>query len=61
VVAEVEEGVLDPKRLASYHRLLREAERLDQRLDASRRHEVRARERGFGKIIRQAVRLKRKR
>jgi len=58
VVAEVEEGVLDPKRLASYHRLLREAERLDQRLDASRRHEVRARERGFGKMVKEAKRLK---
>jgi len=61
VVADVEDGVLDPKRLASYHRLLREAEHLDQRLDASRRHEVRARERSFGKMVRQAVRLKKKR
>jgi len=58
VVADVEEGVLDPKRLASYLRLLREAERLDQRLDASRRHEVRARERGFGKMVKEAKRLK---
>lgn len=61
VVAEVEEDRLDESRLASYHRLLREAEHLEQRLDASRRHEIRARERGFGKMIRQAIRLKSKR
>lgn len=61
VVVEIEEGRLDGARLASYHRLLREAENLDLRLDASRRHEIRARERGFGKMIRQAVRLKNKR
>jgi ribosome biogenesis GTPase len=61
VVIDVEEGILDPKRLASYHRLRREAENLDQRLDSSKRHEIRARERSFGKMIRQAVRLKRKR
>ena len=42
---------------SSYHRLLLEAEHLDQRLDASRRHEVRARERSFGKMIKQAQRL----
>ena len=61
VVAEVEEGHLDEARLASFHRLLREAEHLDQRLDASRRHEIRARERGFGKMIRQAIKLKKNR
>jgi len=58
VVAEVEEGRLDKARLASFHRLLREAEHLDQRLDATRRHEGRARERSFGKMIREAKRLK---
>ena len=61
VVAEVEQGRLDESRLASYHRLLREAEHLDQRLDASRRHEIRARERSFGKMIRQAIRIKTRR
>ena len=58
VIAEIEAGRLDKARLASYHRLLREAEHLDQRLDASKRHEIRARERGFGKMIRQALKLK---
>ena len=61
VMTDVEEGVLDPKRLASYHRLLREAEHLDQRLDASKRHEARARERSFGKMTREAIRFKNKR
>ncbi len=61
VVAEVEGGRLDEARLASYHRLLREAEHLDQRLDASRRHEIRARERSFGKMVREVIRLKNKR
>ena len=58
VVAEVEAGRLEAARLASYHRLLREAEHLDLRLDASRRHEIRARDRSFGKMIRQAIRIK---
>lgn len=61
VVAEVRAGRLDGARLASYHRLVREAEHLDQRLDASRRHEIRARERSFGKMVREALRLKSKR
>jgi len=58
VVAEVRAGRLDEARLASYHRLRREAEHLDQRLDASRRHEIRARERSFGKMVKEALRLK---
>lgn len=58
VIAEVEAGRLDSKRLASYHRLVREAENLDLRLDAARRHEIRARERSFGKMVRQVIRLK---
>ena len=61
VIAEIEAGRLDAARLASYHRLLREAEHLDQRLDASRRHEIRAKERGFGKMIKQALKIKNKR
>jgi ribosome biogenesis GTPase len=61
VIAEVREGRLDEARLASYHRLRREAEHLDQRLDASRRHEIRARERAFGKMAREALRLKSRR
>ena len=55
---QVAAGVIDPKRLASYHRLRREAEHLDQRLDASRRHELRARERSFGKMVKEVKRLK---
>jgi ribosome biogenesis GTPase len=58
VLAEVEAGRLDPARLAGYHRLRREAERLEERLDPSRRHEIRARERGFGKMVKQFKRLK---
>lgn len=61
VIAEIEAGRLDAARLSSYHRLLREAEHLDLRLDASRRHEVRARERSFGKMIRRTLKLKNKR
>jgi hypothetical protein len=51
-------GEIDAKRLASFHRLQREAELLEQRLDPSRRHEIRARERGFGKMVKQVKRLK---
>lgn len=61
VIAEIDAGRLDKARLASFHRLLREAELLDQRQDASRRHEIRARERGFGKMIREVIRIKNKR
>lgn len=61
VVEAVDAGEIDGKRLASYHRLQREAEHLEQRLDPSRRHEIRARERGFGKMIRQALTIKNKR
>lgn len=61
VIVEIEAGRLDAARLASYHRLLREAENLDLRLDTARRHELRARERGFGKMIRQTLKLKNKR
>lgn len=46
-------GVIDAKRLDSFHRLVRESDRLEVR-----RHELRARERGFGKMVRQVKRLK---
>ena len=58
VVEAVETGEIDGKRLESYHRLQHEAEDLEQRLDPSRKHEIRARERGFGKMIRQALKIK---
>lgn len=55
---EVERGNLDPARLASFLRLRREVENLDLRRDASRRHEIRARERRFGKMVRQVIKRK---
>jgi ribosome biogenesis GTPase len=61
VIARLEGGEIDRSRLDSYHRLQREAEHLEQRLDPSRKHEIRARERGFGKMIRQTLKIKNKR
>jgi ribosome biogenesis GTPase len=58
VALAVDVGRIDAARLASYHRLQREAERLEERLDPSRRHELRARERGFGRMVKQVKRLK---
>jgi ribosome biogenesis GTPase len=58
VLEEVERGTLDHARLASFLRLRREAENLEMRRDTSRRHEVRARERSFGKMVRNAVKRK---
>ena len=58
VLEEVERGNLDPARLASFLRLCREAENLEIRRDATRRHEIRARERSFGKMVRDAVKRK---
>jgi ribosome biogenesis GTPase len=60
VTAAVAAGDIDGRRLDSYHRLQREAERLEERLDPSRKHEIRARERGFGKMVRQALKVKNK-
>lgn len=61
VIEAVEAGEIDGKRLASFHRLQREAARLEERLDPAKKHEIRARERGFGKMIRQALKIKNKR
>jgi len=58
VIKAVEEGEIDERRLDSYHRLRREAEHLDLRLDASRRHELRAKDRSFGKMIKEVMRVK---
>lgn len=55
---EVEQGQINARRLASYLRLRREAEHLEMRRDESRRHEIRARERSFGKMVRDAVKRK---
>ena len=61
VLEAVEKGALDSKRLASFLRLRKEAENLDLRRDDSRRSEARAKERGFGKMIRQALKVKKSR
>ena len=61
VLVEVERGNLDQARLASFLRLRREAENLEVRRDASRRYEIRARERSFGKMVREAMRVKKDR
>ncbi|MEE4272105.1 MAG: ribosome small subunit-dependent GTPase A [Thermoanaerobaculales bacterium] len=58
VIEAVATGVIDQRRLDSYHRLRREAEDLDLRLDASRKHELRARNRSFGKMVKEAKRIK---
>lgn len=58
VIEAVEAGEIDAKRLDSYHRLRREVEHLDLRLDASRKHEIRAKDRSFGKMIKEVKRLK---
>jgi len=52
---------LNAGRLGSFLRLRREAENLERRRDSSRRHEVRASERRFGKMVRQATRYKKDR
>lgn len=61
VLDDVERGVLDAARVASFLRLRKEAETLDLRRDASRRYQVRAKERSFGKMVREAVKLKKDR
>jgi ribosome biogenesis GTPase len=58
VISDVENGALEEKRLASFLRLRREVENLDIRRDSKRQHEIRAKERVFGKIIRQALKNK---
>ena len=61
VQEEADLGHLNVGRLASFLRLRREAENLEMRRDASRRYETRARDRRFGKMIRQATRHKKDR
>ena len=61
VLEEVERGSIDPARLASFLRLRREADSLAIRRDESRRHEIRARERSFGRMVREAMRYKKDR
>ena len=61
VLEAVEIGDLDPARLASFLRLRREAENLEMRRDESKRHEIRARERSFGKMVREVIKQKNRR
>ena len=61
VRAEVERGELDAARLASFLRLRNEAEHLDMRRTTAGRQEARARERSFGKTVREAVKFKKDR
>jgi len=58
VLSDVEHGILEEKRLASFLRLRREAENLDMRRDSKRQHEIRAKERVFGRIVREALKKK---
>jgi ribosome biogenesis GTPase len=59
VQAAAADGELDPDRLASYLKLRREAEVLEERRDAARRHQLRARDRSFAKLCRAEQRRKR--
>lgn len=61
VLEEVYLGHLSAGRLASFLRLRREAEDLEMRRDKSRHHEVRAKDRSFGKMVRNAKRDKKNR
>ena len=61
VLEDIDLGGIDAKRLASFLRLRREAENHEMRRDESRRFEIRARERSFGKMVKQALRDKKNR
>lgn len=61
VLEAVDQGTLDEGRLASFLRLRKEAENLDLRRDRSRLYEVRARERSFGKMVREVMKIKKNR
>lgn len=58
VAAAVGDGRLDPGRVASFHKQKRELRHLAER-DAPTDHEKRARERGFGRIVKEAQARKR--
>ena len=58
VLQNADQGNLNRGRLASFLRLRREAENLEMRRDESKRHEFRARERSFGKMVRNTVKQK---
>lgn len=58
VRSDVEDGIIEAKRLESFLRLRREAENLDMRRDSARRHEIRAKDRVFGRLVREVKKLK---
>jgi ribosome small subunit-dependent GTPase A len=58
VRAAVARGELTQERLEGFLKLHREAEALEIRRDESRRHEARAKERAFGRMVRATLRLK---
>ncbi len=58
VRSDVEDGIIDGKRLESFLRLRKEAENLDMRRDSTRRHEIRAKERVFGRMVREVLKNK---
>ena len=61
VLAEVEQGGLDAARLSSFLRLRKEAENLDRRRSSTGNQEIRAVGRRFGKMVREAKKLKKDR
>jgi hypothetical protein len=52
VAAAVEAGTLAPERLSSYHKLLRETQRHEQRNDLKKRLEAKRRLKSFGRLVR---------
>lgn len=60
VTAAVANGGIDPDRLAGYHRLRREAERLELLVDPRGLAEIRARDKSFARLVRAEVRRKRR-
>lgn len=58
VRAAVVDGQLSAQRLEGYLKLQREAEALELRRDESRRHEARARDRAFGRMVKSAMKIK---
>ena len=58
VAEAVERGELLADRLASYHALQRDTQRLHAKHEAVARHETRKKERAFGRLVREAMEIK---
>ncbi len=58
VAEAVERGELLADRLASYHALQRDTQRLHAKHEALARHETRKKERAFGRLVREAMEIK---